>query len=166
MSWLLFIPHLFHIKISRSQKIVLDNFLKSLYNFSMKIRNLTAKYSSHKGGRHTSAKDYNRQQLKQETKQMSEESKAPDFSVSQSWQDLSKWEKANDVIVYGYLDAQEILEHFEGEEGWQYYDKNAILEAMKFAYDKSSIDWTYQDYLETIGDFLADMKEYPAGYGC
>ena len=51
MSWLLFIPHLFHIKISRSQKIVLDNFLKSLYNFSMKIRNLTAKYSSHKGGR-------------------------------------------------------------------------------------------------------------------
>ena len=82
----------------------------------MKIRNLTAKYSSHKGGRHTSAKDYNRQQLKQETKQMSEESKEPDFSVSQSWQDLSKWEKANDVIVYGYLDAQEILEHFEGED--------------------------------------------------
>ena len=132
----------------------------------MKIRNLTAKYSSHKGGRHTSAKDYNRQQLKQETKQMSDESKEPKFTVSQSWKELSEWEKANDVLIYGYLDAQEILEHFEGEEGWQYYDKNAILEAMRYAWDKSEIEWTYQDYLETITDFLADMKEYPAGYGC
>ena len=166
MSWLLFIPHLFHIKILRSQKIVLDNSLKSMYNFSMKIRNLTAKYNSHKGGRHTSAKDYNRQQLKQETKQMSDESKEPKFTVSQSWKELSEWEKANDVLIYGYLDAQEILEHFEGEEGWQYYDKNAILEAMRYAWDKSEIDWTYQDYLETIGDFLANMKDYPAGYGC
>ena len=84
-----------------------------MYNFSMKIRNLTAKYSSHKGGRHTSAKDYNRQQLKQETKQMSEESKEPKFTVSQSWKELSEWEKANDVLIYGYLDAQEILEHFD-----------------------------------------------------
>ncbi len=137
-----------------------------MYNFSMKIRNLTAKYSSHKGGRHTSAKDYNRQQLKQETKQMSEESKEPEFTKSNAWSDLSKWEKANDVIVYGYLDADEIQERFEGHEGWQYYDRNAILEAMKFAYDKSNMDWTYEDYLDTIDDFLADMKEYPAGYGC
>ena len=137
-----------------------------MYNFHMKIKNLTAKYNTHKGGTHASAKDYDRQQLKQELKQMTEESKAPDFSVSQSWQELSKWEKANDVIIYGYLDAVEILEHFEGIEGWQYSDKNAILEAMKFAYDRSEIDWTYNDYLETIGDFLADMKEYPAGYGC
>ncbi|BCV00949.1 MAG: hypothetical protein CM15mV38_0890 [uncultured marine virus] len=82
MSWLLFIPHLFHIKILRSQKIVLDNSLKSMYNFSMKIRNLTAKYSSHKGGRHTSAKDYNRQQLKQETKQMSEKAKSQNSHIS------------------------------------------------------------------------------------
>ena len=72
----------------------------------------------------------------------------------------------------GYLaglpvyDADEIQDHFEGHEGWQYYDKNAILEAMKFAYDKSEADWTYEDYLETIDGFLADMKEYPAGYGC
>ena len=137
-----------------------------MYNFHMKIKNLTAKYNTHKGGAHASAKDYDRQQLKQELKQMTEESKAPDFSTSQSWQELSKWEKANDVIIYGYLDAVEILEHFEGIEGWQYSDKNAILEAMKFAYDRSEIDWTYNDYLETIGDFLADMKEYPAGYGC
>ena len=137
-----------------------------MYNFSMKIRNLTAKYSSHKGGRHTSAKDYNRQQLKQETKQMSEESKEPEFTKSNAWSELSKWERANDVLIYGYLCAEEIQDHFEGHEGWQYYDKNAILEAMKFAYDRSSVDWTYEDYLETIGDFLADMKEYPAGYGC
>ena len=132
----------------------------------MKIKNLTAKYSTHKGGAHASAKDYDRQQLKQELKQMTEESKAPDFSVSQSWQELSKWEKANDIIIYGYLDAVEILEHFEGNEGWQYSDKNAILEAMNFAYDRSETHWNYEDYLETIGDFLADMKEYPAGYGC
>ena len=137
-----------------------------MYNFHMKIKNLTAKYNTHKGGAHASAKDYDRQQLKQELKQMTEESKAPDFSVSQSWQDLSKWEKANDIIIYGYLDAVEILEHFEGNEGWQYSDKNAILEAMKFAYDRSEVDWTYNDYLETIDGFLADMKEYPAGYGC
>ena len=97
---------------------------------------------------------------------MSEESKEPEFTKSNAWSDLSKWEKANDVIVYGYLDADEIQEHFEGEEGWQYYDRNAILEAMKHAYNNSNTDWTYQDYLETIGDFLADMKEYPAGYGC
>ena len=166
MSWLLFIPHLFHIKISRSQKIVLDNSLKSMYNFHMKIKNLTAKYNTHKGGAHASAKDYDRQQLKQELKQMTDESKEPEFTKSNAWSDLSKWEKANDVIVYGYLCADEIQEHFEGEEGWQYYDKNAILEAMKHAYDNSKIDWSYQDYLETIGDFLADMKEYPAGYGC
>ena len=132
----------------------------------MKIKNLTAKYNTHKGGAHASAKDYDRQQLKQELKQMTDESKEPDFSVSKSWQELSKWEKANDVIIYGYLCADEIQEHFEGEEGWQYYDKNAILEAMKHAYNNSQIDWSYQDYLETIGDFLADMKEYPAGYGC
>jgi len=132
----------------------------------MKIKNLTAKYNTHKGGAHASAKDYDRQQLKQELKQMTEESKAPDFSTSQSWQELSKWEKANDVIVYGYLDAVEILEHFEGEEGWQYYDKGIVLEAMKYAYDKSNIDWTYQDFLETIGDFLANIDKYPAGYGC
>ena len=132
----------------------------------MKIKNLTAKYNTHKGGAHASAKDYDRQQLKQELKQMTEESKAPDFSVSQSWQELSKWEKANDVIIYGYLDAVEILEHFEGNEGWQYYDKGIVLEAMKYAYDKSNIDWTYQDFLETIGDFLANIDKYPAGYGC
>lgn len=137
-----------------------------MYNFHMKIKNLTAKYNTHKGGAHASAKDYDRQQLKQELKQMTEESKAPDFSTSQSWQELSKWEKANDVIVYGYLDAVEILEHFEGEEGWQYYDKGIVLEAMKYAYDKSNIDWTYQDFLETIGDFLANIDKYPAGYGC
>ena len=132
----------------------------------MKIKNLTAKYNTHKGGAHASAKDYDRQQLKQELKQMTEESKAPDFSVSQSWQELSKWEKANDIIIYGYLDAVEILEHFEGNEGWQYYDKGIVLEAMKYAYDKSNIDWTYQDFLETIGDFLANIDKYPAGYGC
>jgi len=137
-----------------------------MYNFHMKIKNLTAKYNTHKGGAHASAKDYDRQQLKQELKQMTEESKAPDFSVSQSWQELSKWEKANDVIIYGYLDAVEILEHFEGNEGWQYYDKGIVLEAMKYAYDKSNIDWTYQDFLETIGDFLANIDKYPAGYGC
>ena len=132
----------------------------------MKIKNLTAKYNTHKGGAHASAKDYDRQQLKQELKQMTDESKEPKFTVSQSWKELGEWEKANDVLIYGYLDAQEILEHFEGEEGWQYKDKNAILEAMEYAWDKSQIEWTYHDYLETIGDFLADMKEYPAGYGC
>ena len=110
----------------------------------MKIKNLTAKYNTHKGGAHASAKDYDRQQLKQELKQMTDESKEPEFTKSNAWSDLSKWEKANDVIVYGYLCADEIQEHFEGEEGWQYYDKNAILEAMKHAYDNSNTDWTYR----------------------
>ena len=137
-----------------------------MYNFHMKIKNLTAKYNTHKGGAHASAKDYDRQQLKQELKQMTDESKAPEFTKSNAWSDLSKWEKANDVIVYGYLCADEIQEHFEGEEGWQYYDRNAILEAMNHAYNNSNSDWSYQDYLETIADFLADMKEYPSGYGC
>ena len=41
-----------------------------MYNFHMKIKNLTAKYNTHKGGAHASAKDYDRQQLKQELKQM------------------------------------------------------------------------------------------------
>ena len=77
---------------------------------------------------------------------MSDESKEPKFTVSQSWKELSEWEKANDVLIYGYLDAQEILEHFEGHEGWQYNDKNAILEAMRYAWDKSEIEWT-TDYL-------------------
>ena len=60
-----------------------------MYNFHMKIKNLTAKYNTHKGGAHASAKDYDRQQLKQELKQMTDESKAPEFTKSNAWSDLS-----------------------------------------------------------------------------
>ena len=74
-----------------------------MYNFSMKIRNLTAKYNSHKGGRHTSAKDYNRQQLKQETNDMANESTEPNFSKGDKWKELYLSGKKYDVTITGYL---------------------------------------------------------------
>ena len=37
---------------------------------------------------------------------MSEESKEPEFTKSNAWSELSKWEKANDVLIYGYLCAE------------------------------------------------------------
>ena len=34
---------------------------------------------------------------------MSDESKEPEFTKSNAWSEESKWEKANDVLIYGYL---------------------------------------------------------------
>jgi len=146
-------------------KIVLDNPLKTMYNFSMKIRNLTAKYNSHKGGSHTSAKDYNRQQLKQETNDMANESTEPNFSKGDKWKELFEWEKKYGITITGYLDPEEILDHLEGYEEWQYRDIRAIKEAIEFAYNKSDSDWGYQDYIDAIERHLADYTDH-SGYGC
>lgn len=96
---------------------------------------------------------------------MANESTEPNFSKGNKWKELFEWEKKYGITITGYLDPEELLEHFEGYEEWQYSDIRAIKEAMEVAYNKSDSDWGYNDYIDTIERHLADYTDH-SGYGC
>jgi hypothetical protein len=74
---------------------------------------------------------------------------------------LNKVEEFYECKIYGVLDLQEVEENiqFYGAEEDEKYSKKELIEAMNYAYNKVESSYEYEIYLETIVDYLKEIRK-------
>ena len=77
------------------------------------------------------------------------------------WEVLNKVEDFYECKIYGVLDLQEVEENiqFYGAEEDEKYSKKELIEAMNYAYNKVESAYEYEIYLETIVDYLKEIRK-------
>ena len=78
------------------------------------------------------------------------------------WEVLNKVEDFYECKIYGVLDLQEVEENiqFYGAEEDEKYSKKELIEAMNYAYNKVESAYEYEIYLETIVDYLKEIRKF------
>ena len=83
------------------------------------------------------------------------------FHTHSVWEAIRKLEKFYECTIYGIMELQEVEENiqFYGAEEDEKYSKKELIEAMNYAYNKVESAYEYEIYLETIVDYLKEIRK-------
>ena len=82
------------------------------------------------------------------------------FHTHSVWEAMMALEKFYECKIYGVLALQEVEEHLKlYDEKYSSTSKQMILEGMDYAYNKVESFYEYEIYLETIVDYLKEIRK-------